>query len=110
MNEEIKYYLDKYPTEVVTLFYDLREIIYDCTKEKIEEKMWAKLPSYYVGEKWIRLIVFKDHVNIEALTIKNHLDELRGYKVTPKGMLQIRLSEAIPKEVLNDIFRETLEN
>lgn len=32
----------------------------------IEEKMWAKIPSYYYGEKFVRIIPFKDHINVEA--------------------------------------------
>lgn len=27
---------------------------------------WAKLPSYYCGEKFIRIIPFKDHINIKS--------------------------------------------
>ena len=31
--------------------------------------MWAKLPTYYVGESFVRLIPFKDHINIEAKAV-----------------------------------------
>ncbi len=70
--------------------------------------MWAKLPSYYAGESFVRLIPFKDHINIEAHAVVQHKEELTGYKITPKGMLQIYLKQGIPYEVLKQIFTETL--
>lgn len=70
--------------------------------------MWAKLPSYYVGEHFVRLIPFKDHINIEAKQIVYHKDKLTGYKITPKGMLQIYPNQNIPHDMLMKIFYETL--
>lgn len=108
MNEEIKKYLDKYPEEVATLFYRLRDIILYSTDKEITETMWAKLPSYYVGEAFARLIPFKDHINIEAAGIAEYKDELPGYKITPKGMLQIFIGQAVPEDALKSIFTRTL--
>ncbi len=71
--------------------------------------MWAKIPSYYVDESFVRLISFKDHINIEARAAIQHKEELVGYKFTPKGMVQIYLKQDIPYEVLKQIFAETLE-
>lgn len=59
MNENIKEYLDKYTIELNELYTQLRDIIYDSVPQEIEEKLWAKLPSYYVGDSFIRLIPFK---------------------------------------------------
>ena len=70
--------------------------------------MWAKLPSYYVGEAFVRLIPFKDHINIEAQAVVQHKEEFAGYKITPKGMVQIFVNQDIPYEVLKQIFAETL--
>ena len=56
----------------------------------------------------MRLIPFKDHVNIEAQAVELHKEELAGYKITPKGMLQIYLKQDIPYEVLKQVFAETL--
>lgn len=71
--------------------------------------MWTKIPSYYVGKSFVRLIPFKDHINIEAQAVIQHKEELSGYKITPKGMLQMFLKQDIPYEVLKQIFAETLE-
>lgn len=108
MNIQIKTYLEKYPDEVVDMFTSLRQLIFDSTPVGIEEKMWAKQPSYYVGESFIRLIPFMDHINIEAVAINAHKNELADYKITPKGMLQIYVKQNIPSDVLLQLFAETL--
>lgn len=56
----------------------------------------------------VRLIPFKDHINIEAIAVSANKEMLSGYKITPKGMLQIFLKQDIPAEVLKKIFAETL--
>ena len=108
MNEQIKAYIEKYPDEIIAMFTDLRKLIYDSVSADLEETMWAKLPSFNNGEKFVRLIPFKDHINIEATAIINHKEKLSGYKITPKGMLQIYLKDEIPCDVLKEIFKETL--
>lgn len=53
MDEHVKDYIEKYPSEVTAVFNELRELIYDSMAQnrgKIEEQFWAKLPSYYVGK------------------------------------------------------------
>lgn len=69
MNKEVQEYVEKYPIEVKELFGKLRNLVLDSVFDDIEEKLWAKLPSYYVGENFVRLIPFKDHINIEAKTM-----------------------------------------
>ena len=109
MNEQVKDYIDKYPSEIIDMYNSLRQIIFDSVSCKPEEVLWAKLPSYYVGESFVRLIPFKDHINIEAKAVMQHKEEVTGYKITPKGMLQIYLKQGIPYEILKQIFAETLE-
>lgn len=108
MNTQVKEYIDKYPNEIIDMYNDLRQLIFDSASIEPEETLWAKLPSYYVGESFVRLIPFKDHINIEAQPIIQHKDELSGYKITPKGMLQIYSKQDIPHEVLKQIFAEVL--
>lgn len=109
MNEQVKDYIDKYPSEIIDMYNNLRKMIFDSVSCELEETLWAKLPSYYVGESFVRLIPFKDHINIEAQTVIQHKEELACYKITRKGMLQIYLKQDIPYEVLKQIFAETLE-
>lgn len=108
MNEQIKTYLEKYPQEIVDMFTALRQLIFDSVNVVLEETMWAKMPSYYNGDKVVRLIPFKDHINLEVSGVIQHKDKLAGYKITPKGMLQIFLKQDIPAETLKQIFAETL--
>ena len=108
MNEQVKEYIDKYPDEIIDMYYHLRQMIFDSVSCKPEETLWAKIPSYYVGEAFVRLIPFKDHINIEAQAIIQHKEELADYKITPKGMVQIYLKQGVPAEVLKRIFAETL--
>ena len=109
MNEQAKEYIEKYPKEIIDMYSNLRQIIMDSVSYEPEETLWAKLPSYYVGEAFVRLIPFKDHINVEAKAISLHIGELEGYKITPKGMVQIYLKQDVPCEVLKRICTETLE-
>ena len=108
MNEDIQNYIVKYCDDVQSLFIKLRKLIIQSVPCEVEEKMWAKLPSYYLREKFIRIIPFKDHINIEAKAIIEHHEQLKQFKITPKGMLQIYLNQDIPENVLNSIFSKTL--
>ena len=109
MNEQVKDYVSNYPSEIIDMYNNLRQLIFESALCEPEETMWAKLPSYYVGESVVRLIPFKDHINIEANAISEYKDVLSGYKVTPKGMLQIFLKQELPIDVLKQIFAKTLE-
>jgi len=108
MNEQVKEYIDKYPDEIIDMYHHLRQLIFDSALCKPKEMLWAKLPSYYAGENFVRLIPFKDHINVEAQAVIQHKEELIGYKITPKGMLQIYVNQNIPNEILIQIFTESL--
>ena len=108
MNEQVQLHIEKYPAEIIDLFKTLRQLIYDSTDVDLVETIWAKLPSYYIGESFVRLIPFKDHINIEAKAVLEHQEELSGYKITPKGMLQVFMKQEIPENILKQIFVETL--
>ena len=108
MNEQVREYIAKYPNEIIDMYDTLRKLIFDSASSEPQETMWAKIPSYYVGESFVRLIPFKDHINIEAKAVSKNTEMLSGYKVTPKGMMQIFLKQEIPTDVLKKIFVETL--
>ncbi|MCM1989112.1 DUF1801 domain-containing protein [Oceanirhabdus seepicola] len=109
MKEEIYNYIENFEEQTKQRFRILYELIYEITSINIDEKLWAKIPSFYVGEKFIRLIPFKNHINIEAKAVIFHKDELPEYKITPKGMLQIFHNQQVPCELLKIIFKETFE-
>lgn len=108
MNEEITSYIEKYNNDIQELFIKTQELVMQSVSCNITEKLWAKIPSFYVGERFIRIIPFKDHINVEAKAILQHISELKEYKITPKGMLQIYQKQEIPCNILQVIFIETL--
>lgn len=69
MNEDIYNYLEKFEKQTKQRFCMLYELIYKSTSLNIDEKLWAKLPSFYVDDNYIRIIPFKDHINIEGKTV-----------------------------------------
>lgn len=108
MNKEVESYLNKFEPDIQELFAKLRELVQNSVSLQIEESLWARLPSFYVGKNFVRLIPFKDHINIEANSIRNYQHHLPDYKITPKGMLQIYLNQTIPEQYLQKIIHETL--
>ena len=108
MNEQVREYLEKYPLEIIDMYNALRALIFESASSEPQETMWAKIPSYYVGDAFVRLIPFKDHINVEAKAVAEYKEKLVGYKVTPKGMLQFYIKQDIPAEVLMRVFAETL--
>lgn len=106
MNIDIYNYLEKFDGSTKQRFYILYKLIYESTSKNIVEKLWAKLPSFYVDNNFIRIIPFKDHINIEIKTGISHGSELLAYKITPKGMLQIFHHQEIPEEILKTVFAE----
>lgn len=107
MNTNITTYIENFPKEIQEIFIEIYDLINKYTIN-VEEKLWAKLPSFYIDENFIRLIPFKDHINIEAKAIKNYADMLTDYKLTPKSMLQIYINENIPYAILKKIILDTL--
>lgn len=108
MSEEVAAYLSKYCGGVQRLFRELRELIYQSVNGDIEERLWARLPSYCCGVSFVRLIPFSEHINIEAAAITEHRELFAGYDITPKGMLKLKLTDTVPRDALRDVFKQTL--
>ena len=109
MKEDIFNYLKSFEEQTRQRYCMLHKLIYESTSRNIDEKIWAKLPSFYVDNSFVRLIPFKDHINVEAKAVIYHKDELSEYKITPKGMLQIYHNQQVPCELLKVIFAESFE-
>ena len=108
MVKEFSDLLEKFDETLQEQFYALHQMIIEASANQAVEKLWAKLPSYYVGDKFVRLIPFKDHINFEAAAIQTHCLELNGYNITPKGMLQLYVNQPIPEEAIKMVIKESL--
>ncbi|MAT45623.1 MAG: hypothetical protein CL609_25105 [Anaerolineaceae bacterium] len=109
MIDIIEDYIETFGEQTKQRFGILYHLILESTDEPIEEKLWARIPSFYCGKSFIRFIPFKDHINIEAKAIMVHKEKCHGYKITPKGMLKLDHKQEIPVELLKMIFKESLE-
>ncbi len=119
MNKEFCVALEKLDKQTVSLFTELDTLLHKSLTEQPDEKLWSKLPMYYIGNRSIILAPFNGHVNIVSNAaishktevfinaVASHRDQLKDYKITPRGMLQIFCGQEIPKELLAKIFRET---
>lgn len=107
MSSDIQNYMENFDQLTQERFRILYNLIYECSDENIIEKLWAKLPSFYVEDNFVRIIPFKDHFNLEAKAVLLYKDEIKEFKITPKGMLQIFHNQQIPSDILKNIFRES---
>ena len=107
-NEAVRAYVAQYPQPIIALFERLRGLIYRASPQTPRETLWARMPGYYVGDTFVRLIPFKDHINVEASALRAHADALSAYTLTPKGMLRLSPDDPLPEETLLCAFTQTL--
>lgn len=106
-NLEISKYIDKFEGTKKERLIIIRDLIHKSVPE-IKEKIWARIPSFYIDKEMIQFLAFKDHINIFANQIISNKDALSGYKVTDKGTLQIYDNQDIPIEILRKIFVDSV--
>lgn len=107
MNGTFSGILATYDKEIQDLFLEIRDLILQNAPGTVQETLWAKMPSFFIGDKFVRVIPFQDHVNIEAAAVVKHRAQLEAYRITPKGMLQVYLGQELPRDVLNLIVQES---
>ena len=110
MNQAIQTYLATHDAATQARFNQLYQLILESAPREIEESLWARLPTFACGKNFVRLIPFKDHINVEARAILAYRGQLAGWNITPKGMLQIGHQQEIPAALLIQIFRATLDS
>jgi uncharacterized protein YdhG (YjbR/CyaY superfamily) len=102
-NQEITEYFAKYEPEKIERLETIRTVIHESMPE-INEKMWTKVPCFYISKVSIVIRVFGDHVNFITDTVVQYKGELLEYKITPKGMLQIFDNQQLPLDTLKKII------
>lgn len=89
MNPDIQNVITQFNSDIQDCFALLRTLIIQSVTDEVDERLWAKSPSFYVETYFVRIIPFKDHLNIEATAIQAYQHLLKDFKITPKGMLQV---------------------
>lgn len=102
-SQEITEYIAKYDVSKKERIDNIRNLIHEIIPD-IGEKMWTKVPCLYLDKRSIVIRVFDDHINFIADTVIHYKEELRDYKITPKGMLQIYDKQDLPLETLRRII------
>lgn len=64
MIDEIKIKMEQYNPQIQTLFTEVMVLIKESVLIEVKEKLWAQIPSFYVEERFVRIIPFKDHINV----------------------------------------------
>jgi hypothetical protein len=101
--------MEKYDPIKVERLKSIRNLIHENVP-LINEKLWTKVPCFYIDNKSIVLRVFADYVTIFADPILLFKEELMDYVITQKGVLLIYEHQALPMEVLTKVFRLCFNN
>ncbi|MDE7164275.1 MAG: DUF1801 domain-containing protein [Clostridiales bacterium] len=101
--------LGKYSVELRDLFAQLNDLIFAAVPS-VNARLWGGLPSYYVKDKFVRLIPSKNHINVEAEALLNYKAQLSDYEFTPKNMLRICVGQVVPADILKAAIVETLSS
>lgn len=103
MKEEVQKYIDRFDVPIIELFMKIRDVIYGLSLD-IEEELWANMPTYKHGSNFVRLIAFKDHINVNMSKGMLLANKQNIYQITPKGMMKIFLGEKFDDGLLKEMF------
>jgi uncharacterized protein YdhG (YjbR/CyaY superfamily) len=99
-------YIAQAPVEVQPKLHQLREVIKAAAPEA-QESIGYGMPCYKYKGRLVYFAHAKKHIGLYALrhtVLEKHADEL-GSWVTPKGTVQLPLSEELPTELVNRLVR-----
>lgn len=98
-------------------YTQIKSLIYQADSN-VCETLFVSNPYYYLKQyetikphyrPSIMLVFFKDHVNVFAQAIKNNKANLIQYKITDKDTLQIYYDQPLIKDVLIELFKQSLQ-
>jgi uncharacterized protein YdhG (YjbR/CyaY superfamily) len=102
-SDEVTRYFQQFDTEKCKRLEALRNCFHTFDTA-LSEKLWTGVPCFYNSNKMIVLRAFKDHINIAADSIVANDARFDGYKITPKGMLQIFDDQPLPIDGLKCVI------
>lgn len=104
MAKTLNQYLVEYPLESQNRYHQVKDLI-NSIEPDITPYMWGGVPTFQRGNHYVRIIVFKDHLNINT-SIGISVKELNPtYIITPKGMVQIFHHESLDIDWLKTLFQ-----
>jgi hypothetical protein len=104
MSKDVLMYVSAFPTPIQSRYEQLRQLLFQV-EPNIEPYLWAGVPTFQTTNRFVRFILFKDHININTSLGISILELKPPYKVTPKGMVQLFLSDILEEAWLVELFK-----
>ena len=110
-------YIDTFNIDALDCYNHLIKII-DSIDLDIKQRLFAGQIAFYVESNLnktfhsspiIVMNFFKDHVNIFAKANVHYVNKLKIYTFTEKNTLQISYSNKLEKDILYNLFKESLQ-
>ena len=110
-------YIDTFNIEALDCYNQLIRII-NSIDLNVKQKLFAGQIAFYVESNLNKTLhnspiiimnFFKDHVNIFAKANIHYINILSTYKFTEKNTLQISYAKKLEKDVLYNLFMESLQ-
>ena len=106
--KDVDEYIAKAAKGAQPILLKLREFIKE-TLPKCEEKIWYKVPFYFINDEIVGFAVLKKHVTVgigPAVMTETEREklEIAGYH-TGKGTFQIQFDQKIPTEELKRLLK-----
>jgi hypothetical protein len=114
--QTINDYLDTLNNDALNVYHDMKKCILSLD-ESIKERLFAGQIAFYIEQNLKRtfhespvviLTFFKDHVNVFASKNMEYKEQLKNYKFTNKGTMQIYYNMVLEEELLSELFIKSL--
>lgn len=104
MSKDVLMYVSAFPNQIQSRYDQLRQLLSQI-EPNIEPYLWAGVPTFQTTNRYVRFILFKDHININTSLGISVLELKPPYKVTPKGLVQLFLTDTLDEVWLLELFR-----
>jgi hypothetical protein len=103
MPNDVAHYVSLFPSSIQERYLQLVALL-ESNDIYIEPYLWAGVPTFQTSNRYVRFILFKDHININTSLGISILELKPPYKVTPKGMVQLFVDDPIDEAFIKKMF------
>ncbi len=103
MPNDVAHYVSSFPNSIQERYQQLVALL-ESKDIHIEPYLWAGVPTFQTSNRYVRFILFKDHININTSLGISVLELKPPYKVTPKGMVQLFLDDPMDEAFFKLLF------